>query len=201
MLIVPVEKGLDWSRAPVITAVLIVLNCLIYLIWQTSDDNKLEQAIDFYQQSVLPEIEYPIYISHLHQHHENELASMLEAKWQADDKQTVYAYLITDRSFAAFLNKTTIDFWGEDVFTDWQRARQNLEQQVQSISYIRLGLIPAEDRELPYFTYQFLHGDFWHLLGNMVFLAVVGMGVEAAIGSFYFFNRLLGVWHSGRCFL
>ena len=33
-----------------------------------------------------------------------------------------------------------------------------------------------------YITYAFLHGDFWHLAGNMVFLWVFGDNVEDALG-------------------
>lgn len=42
------------------------------------------------------------------------------------------------------------------------------------------------------FTAMFLHGGFWHLAGNMMFLAVFGQAVEQALGSarfalYYFF--------------
>ena len=186
MLIVPVEKGLDWSRAPVVTAALVIINCLVYGLWQSHDQEKLIDAMAYYEQSSLPAIEYPVYISHLHQSLQSALATRLEAAWQESDKATVYAHLLTDRSFSAFLQKTTPDFWGEDVFQQWQKDRQIIEEKVQTISAIRLGLIPADSRGLTYITYQFLHGDIWHLLSNMLFLVILGMGVEAAIGSFFF---------------
>ncbi|MDX1695733.1 MAG: rhomboid family intramembrane serine protease [Ketobacteraceae bacterium] len=186
MLIVPVEKGLDWSRAPVVTAALVILNCLVYGLWQTGDDEKLAQAMARYQQSSLPAIEFPVYISHLHQSRQSKLATRLEAAWQANERELVYAHLLLDRSFSAFLEKTTMDFWGEDVFSQWQQDRAAIEQQIQQISAVKLGLIPANDRGITYVTYQFLHADVWHLLSNMLFLIIVGMGVEAAIGSFFF---------------
>ncbi|MBC8020534.1 MAG: rhomboid family intramembrane serine protease [Methyloceanibacter sp.] len=40
--------------------------------------------------------------------------------------------------------------------------------------------------EITLITYMFLHGDFWHLLGNMVFLWVFGDNVEDAMGHFKF---------------
>ena len=60
------------------------------------------------------------------------------------------------------------------------------------------GVIPASllgDAKLPpdlvltrpeftLVTYMFLHGDIWHLLGNMMFLWVFGDDVEAALGRF-----------------
>ncbi len=36
--------------------------------------------------------------------------------------------------------------------------------------------------EFSYVTYSFLHGDFWHLAGNMLFLWVFGDNVEDAFG-------------------
>ncbi|WP_438752009.1 rhomboid family intramembrane serine protease [Pararhizobium sp. O133] len=46
-----------------------------------------------------------------------------------------------------------------------------------------LVLVPDE---ATYITYSFLHGDFWHLFGNMIFLWVFGDNVEDALGHFRF---------------
>ena len=46
-----------------------------------------------------------------------------------------------------------------------------------------LVLVPDE---ATYITYAFLHGDFWHLAGNMLFLWVFGDNVEDALGHFRF---------------
>ncbi len=40
--------------------------------------------------------------------------------------------------------------------------------------------------DLTYITYAFLHGDIWHLGGNMLFLWVFGDNVEDALGHFRF---------------
>jgi membrane associated rhomboid family serine protease len=55
-----------------------------------------------------------------------------------------------------------------------------------------LALLPPEATLL---TYMFLHGDWWHLIGNMLFLWVFGDNVEDAMGSirFLFFYLLAGV--------
>jgi membrane associated rhomboid family serine protease len=52
---------------------------------------------------------------------------------------------------------------------------------------------------LPYLTlvtYQFLHADIFHLLGNMLFLAIFGDDVEEAMGSLRFvaFYLVTGSW-------
>lgn len=42
---------------------------------------------------------------------------------------------------------------------------------------------PQHLRIFQFFTYQFLHGDFWHLFGNMIFLWVFGNGVNSKMGN------------------
>jgi membrane associated rhomboid family serine protease len=55
-----------------------------------------------------------------------------------------------------------------------------------------LGQLPSETTLV---TYMFLHGDWWHLIGNMLFLWVFGDNVEDAMGSIRFtvFYLLSGV--------
>jgi membrane associated rhomboid family serine protease len=61
-----------------------------------------------------------------------------------------------------------------------------------------IGLIPAIEtrsmprpstlpRDLSLFTSMFLHADWWHLLGNMLFLWIFGDNIEDAIGRLRFF--------------
>src|SRR4051794_25309593 len=63
------------------------------------------------------------------------------------------------------------------------------------------GLVPAvlSGREIPppgsalipawatVFTYMFMHGGFWHLAGNMLFLWIFGNNIEEAMGHTRFF--------------
>jgi len=61
---------------------------------------------------------------------------------------------------------------------------------------------------LPFFSFMFIHGGFWHLLGNMWFLYIFGDNVEDRLGPFryLFFYLLCGLvsglshlalnWHS-----
>ena len=56
-----------------------------------------------------------------------------------------------------------------------------------------LELIPEP---LTYISYAFLHGSFWHLAGNMIFLWVFGDNVEDAMGHvrFLLFYLLCGIF-------
>lgn len=61
-----------------------------------------------------------------------------------------------------------------------------------------IGLVPAVEirsmprpsvlpRDLSLFTSMFLHANWWHLLGNMLFLWIFGDNIEDAIGRLRFF--------------
>jgi len=73
------------------------------------------------------------------------------------------------------------------------------------------GLVPARysvpelsihfglfEQALPFLSFMFLHGGFWHLLGNMWFLYIFGDNVEDELGHLrYIFFYLLCGWASG----
>lgn len=44
--------------------------------------------------------------------------------------------------------------------------------------------LPLSDRIVPFFTSMFLHGDWLHILGNMLFLYIFGDNVEDRMGHF-----------------
>ncbi|MBI2251219.1 MAG: rhomboid family intramembrane serine protease [Armatimonadetes bacterium] len=48
---------------------------------------------------------------------------------------------------------------------------------------------------LPFFTHQFLHGNFLHLFGNMLFLYIFGDNVEDVLGhlNYLFFYLICGI--------
>ena len=72
-------------------------------------------------------------------------------------------------------------------------------QRVKEFMDAYLVFDSAEPALFQFFTYQFLHGDFWHLLGNMLFLWVFGNSVNAKMGDvpyllFYLAGGVLAAW-------
>jgi len=80
---------------------------------------------------------------------------------------------------------------------------------------MRYGLVPARytipeiaehftsgEQIMSLFTFMFLHGGFWHILGNMWFLYIFGDNVEDSLGSVhYLLFYLLCGWASGLAHL
>jgi len=76
-------------------------------------------------------------------------------------------------------------------------------EQMSQVDHIA-GVIPAAFTgrsvgglwpPLTLITYQFLHGNFWHVLGNMIFLFVFGRDIEQMLGHLRFlaFYLLCGI--------
>lgn len=186
MLIIPADRGIDWRRAPVATLAILVLCVLVHFGWQWGDERRLLAVADEYTRQDLLPLEFPVFVSYLSQSGQKAQASEVEALWDKGDKTAVTLRLLMDHGFTRDLESTDADFWGDDVYGRWLSARKSVNAGLADISIFRLGLVAAEHRPLTFITYQFLHGDAFHLIGNMIVLAVVALGVEAAIGSFNF---------------
>ncbi len=71
---------------------------------------------------------------------------------------------------------------------------QNLDFYIQKYGVIPQNILKGKDI-YTILTTIFIHGSFWHLLGNMWFLWVFGNALEAALGKirYLFFYLLCGV--------
>jgi membrane associated rhomboid family serine protease len=66
----------------------------------------------------------------------------------------------------------------------------SIDAEIARLPAIRFGYVPARNNLLGLFTYQFLHGGYLHLLGNLWFLWLCGCNMEdrwgrAVYGPFY----------------
>lgn len=58
-----------------------------------------------------------------------------------------------------------------------------------------LGFVPARPKIYSLITYTFIHADFFHLLGNLIFLMIAGLALEKHIGKIPF----LSIYISSGC--
>jgi membrane associated rhomboid family serine protease len=60
--------------------------------------------------------------------------------------------------------------------------REEYEQLMSQAVFIRFGFRPTDARPITFLTYMFLHGGYDHLLGNMIFLWILGCVLEIGCG-------------------
>ncbi|MBW4934770.1 rhomboid family intramembrane serine protease [Marinobacter sp. F4206] len=190
MLIIPAENAVNWKRPPWVTLGLMLACLLVFLFYQGGDSQKLEQAVSQYLESDLQTLEAPAYEDYLQrqirfegaQDRVYELQQFQELR--ADNEQFWLAVnLLMDREFYQYLQNNQSVIWAAGDRARWNEQRAPIEEKfIQELSSFQLGLVPAELSLYTLITYQFLHGGWGHIIGNLVFLFLLGFTVEKALG-------------------
>lgn len=185
MLIVPAEHPLDWKKPPLVTLLLILLNVLIYFGYQGGDRQREEQAVQTYLDAGLLNRERALF-----------LAGLTERRKLDDDAQRYVSAM--RRTDLARLVLYDLEFENRlhhapeyQADQAWREARQKAEAERDRISSMRFGFIPARFSLEGLFGAMFLHADFGHLAGNMVFLFIFGFALEIALGRWLYLGLYL----------
>ncbi|MDI9244015.1 rhomboid family intramembrane serine protease [Marinobacter sp. CHS3-4] len=190
MLILPVEKSVNWKRPPWMTLGL-MLTCLLVFVFYQGDDNRLaNEAIEAYLESDLQALEAPAYEDYLQrkirldgeQSRVEQLQNFTQLREQGEDFW-IAASLVFDAEFYNYLLANRSVIWAPEQRRTWMEQRSEIQTQyVNRMSARQLGLVPAEMSLYTLITHQFLHGGWGHIIGNLVFLFLLGFTVEKALG-------------------
>lgn len=195
MIIVPTEKQLDWRNAPIVLCALVLLNVMVFFLYQSGDTQKIVTAMASYESRDYLAHEWPAFEKFLEEEQKTELLKTYRQQYQDDEHDKIIGDLLMNEKFYAYLQKNYRTYFTPDYYAEWEPERTRLHSQLQSVSYIANGLRANDVRVASFISHQFLHGGIMHLLGNMFFLIICGFAVEAAIGHWRFllFYLLSGV--------
>ena len=194
MFIIPLEKSIDWKRPPVVTFLLVLINCVVLFGFQTDDDMAAERALDHYLASALPGMEFPAYLEFAHlRGRPGELQALGRAA--GEDPSAARALLLRmekDDEFMDALGAGRVIEVDHPHHQQWLTQRREYDELKREAFSWRYGFVPAEHRPVTFFSHMFLHGGFGHLLGNMLVLVIVGLAMELALGSSLYVLLYLG---------
>ena len=184
MVIIPVENRPDWRNPPLATLLLIVINVLVFFLYQGKDTQRLEQSYEWYAQSGLLERERQPFLNYLDRANPELLEKFdtsadddnthpQQIAWQHDAQ---FQHAAHDRAFARALHQEL------DGDPDWRANRSRFDELVSTVSSRAYAFNAAEARPVTWITNMFLHGSLMHLVGNMAFLFLFGFALEIAIG-------------------
>ena len=182
MLIIPLTGKISWRNPPVITFGLILINCLVYFLFQYGDNQRRYEAERYYFTSGLAQIEVSRYMMHLDDSLPEEDADALGAEL---NQRTLIKYRFKMEDDVAFLKKLHNDqiITPEDWdYATWKDLRQSYKEKLANIVTYNYSFRPAYHRPVTFVTHMFLHGNAEHLIGNMVFLWIVGCALELGCG-------------------
>ncbi len=192
MLIIPLHKPLRLATFPWVTMALVLVNIAVFFGWQWGDAERMADAQAWYQQSGLSEQEMPAYRRHLIATGQMEALRRFEALPEEERPDYVGSTTLTDVAFQQALQQGGL-FEDEQVRAAWQPLRRQYQAQLDEVFTLR-HLLRSSEWSLPrMLSSTFLHADFMHLLGNMVFLVILGLLLEGALGG----GRFLAVYLLG----
>ncbi|MBL8245009.1 MAG: rhomboid family intramembrane serine protease, partial [Rhodanobacteraceae bacterium] len=193
MLIIPLHQPLTLARFPWVTAALILINVLVYFGLQARDQRAYTSAAEFYQRTGLIELELPWLQRHLRSQGRDDLAGMLDALGEPMRSRAAVEIQAMDSEFAERIRGAPFFEEGDERLPQWRANRAEFEAQLSLAFTPRHALLFHDPTPWRHFSSMFLHGDVMHLIGNMVFLALLGLMTEAALGPWLF----LGVYVIG----
>lgn len=185
MLIIPAEHPLDWKKPPVMTLLLILLNVLVYLLYQGGDEQREQQAVQTYLDGGLLSRERELFIDAFVSRHDLDADEQRYIERMAGTALT--RLVLYDLQFEHDLHQRT-DYQADP---QWQAARQRAEAARDKVSSIRFGFIPARFTVEGLVGAMFLHGSIDHLVGNMLFLFIFGFALEIALGRWLYLGLYL----------
>lgn len=185
MIVLPTEKRFDWRHAPVMLFVIVILNVLVFFLYQSGDDEKINKAMDRYVELDYFALEWPLYQQFLTANGEHGALAGARALYDDDKLDELMLTLLLRRDFYHYLSSSAYQYLGWQA-EQWLDHRSDINDAISRSSYGALALSPSQSRWVTFFSHQFLHGDIAHLLGNLFFLVVCGFAVEAAIGHLRF---------------
>lgn len=190
LLLLPFDRRIDWKRPPVVTLALIAINCLIYFGFQSDDEAITAKALRHYEESTLPEIEFPLYREYLRREKKFDELGQFETyiEFGEDgsvdyDEMQIPLILEFDYGFMSELRAGKLVTESHEKFQTWRQQRETFEELLNESFTHRYSLRPAIAEPVTFLSHMFMHGSFMHLLGNMVFLFIVGFVVETILGG------------------
>lgn len=185
MLILPAEHPLDWKKPPVITLLLILLNVLIYFGYQSGDSEREATAVKTYLDGGLLNRERSLFLETFSARHQLDLNQ--QKALDAMRRPKLAELILGDLQFENNLHHNP----AYQADPAWQAARQKAEAARDKLSNMRFGFIPAKFSVQGLFGAMFLHADFGHLAGNMLFLFIFGFALEIALGRWVYLGLYL----------
>jgi membrane associated rhomboid family serine protease len=200
MLLIPLHKRLDRDTVPWVTLALVLANVFVFVFLQGGDTVRLERATAVYRAAALADREGPTIVRELESRGESavarlasELPEPFRSRWLVD---VLAWYPAIDGQLSEAARQAAVSKPGDL----WAAQRAAFEREMATLFTPRHVHRYDDPWSLGLLTAVFLHADPGHLIGNMVFLVLLGLMTEGALGRLGFLLAYLAAGVGGSAF-
>jgi membrane associated rhomboid family serine protease len=193
MLLIPYQTRFTLKSLPLVTLALILVNAVVYFVFQSGDRQAYARAADYYFSSQLAQIELPRYATYLDRRTDRrslQVLRMIRAGARPEESIRLILAMENDREFMRDLREGAVVPSSDPGYATWRDQRAQFDALLGRVFTERFalesGVGGAAGAALRLITYQFLHGNAVHWLGNMIVLLLAGPFAEAALGRLRF---------------
>jgi len=186
MLLIPIIGKISWRNPPAITLGLILINCIIYFAFQLGEDKAYYDLQAHYFKSGLLKIEAPRYLAYVDREIFSQAYREKFSRLKKKAQGSIAAKLFRDTLFQQKLDNDEIIVPEDPAYEKWKSLRRDHLNRYESIISVKYGFRPSQARPLTWLSHMFLHGSVSHLIGNMIFLWLLGCILEYGIGRRYY---------------
>lgn len=188
-MLMPLPERMSWKNPPFVTILLIIINISVFFIFQLKDTESYLKASSFYNESGLVKIELKAYAKWA-KINRNYDSIYLDIPDNTEISETVGDYLYSkmkeDDEFLKKLEDGSAIPGDDGDYEKWRELRPKFEALRSEAIFYSYGFIPGEKKLTTFLTHMFLHGGVSHLVGNMIFLWIIGIILEAGTGNMTF---------------
>ncbi|HJU38021.1 MAG TPA: rhomboid family intramembrane serine protease, partial [Tahibacter sp.] len=188
MLILPLHRRVTRRNFPFVTVALVLVNFFVFFALQGRDGAATRQALAYYGQSNLAPVELPAYRDWLAVHGGDDAAERGEFVKQAIAANSTLAVMVlqSDPRFLAALRGGQVITPQMDTHARWKEERTHFDA-LWSRRFTDAHALTYDSVDPSRIVWaMFMHGGVGHLVGNMVFLVILGLLVEGALGELLF---------------
>lgn len=171
-MIIPLSRKITLRTFPYFALFLVLINIIMFSVFQRNDNIQSERAIKYYIDSGLMDIEFSFYKKYKGEAIDDNISPEKKFFLMKKDKDFEWKLLHEN-----LVSRTS------EGYSDWKKSRDKYEKLLQNVVRTRFGLSTDRPQWFQFFTHMFLHGDWGHLLGNMIFLWLAGCLLEQGCGA------------------
>jgi membrane associated rhomboid family serine protease len=188
MLIIPLTGSIPKRRLSIITILIILINIFCFFVFQAHDNERYLEAYQFYSDSGLGKIELSAYLVYLESKSEAEKSIEPDEVKQLKQEEIkrLFKRMQGDDIFLKKLSHDEIITPAQGIYNGWKSLRTEFEELLHNVTGYRYAYKPALMDPLTALTHMFLHGGIVHILGNMIFLWLVGCMLELGCSRLFY---------------